>query len=82
VRRSSRVCTSYSIMKLQYRRMARNQGLTLVHFSAQLEPCPTHKNTLHTLNTPSHPLYTGYTTPARNPYPMQSAQVELGSGLV
>ena len=25
------------------------QGLTLVHFSAQLEPCPTHKFTLHTL---------------------------------
>jgi len=28
------------------------QGLTLVHFSAQLEPCLTHENTLHTLNTP------------------------------
>jgi hypothetical protein len=28
------------------------QGFTLVHFSAQLEPCLTHKNTLHTLNTP------------------------------
>jgi len=28
------------------------QELTLVHFSAQLEPCLTHKNTLHTLNTP------------------------------
>jgi len=28
------------------------QGLTLVHFSAQLEPCLTHKDTLHTLNTP------------------------------
>jgi len=28
------------------------QGLTLVHFSAQLEPCLTHKNTLNTLNTP------------------------------
>ena len=28
------------------------QGLTLVHFSAQLEPCVTHKNTLHTLNIP------------------------------
>jgi hypothetical protein len=31
---------------------ARRQGLTLVHCSAQLEPCLTHKNTLHTLNTP------------------------------
>ena len=28
------------------------QGLKLVHFSAQLEPCLTHQNTLHTLNTP------------------------------
>ena len=28
------------------------QGLTLVHFSAQLEPCLTQENTLHTLNTP------------------------------
>jgi hypothetical protein len=27
-------------------------GLTLVHFSAQLEPCLTHKGTVHTLNTP------------------------------
>ena len=30
----------------------RRQGLTLVHFSAQLEPCLTPENTLHTLNTP------------------------------
>jgi hypothetical protein len=28
------------------------QGLTLVHFSAQLEPCLSQENTLHTLNTP------------------------------
>ena len=28
------------------------QGLTLVHFSAQLEPCLTQENTLYTLNTP------------------------------
>jgi hypothetical protein len=28
------------------------QGLTLVHFSAQLEPCLSPENTLHTLNTP------------------------------
>jgi len=32
------------------------QGLTLVHFSAQLEPCLTQENTLHTLNTPNIPL--------------------------
>ena len=28
------------------------QGLTLVHFSAQLEPCLTQENTLHSLDTP------------------------------
>jgi hypothetical protein len=33
-----------------------HQGLTLVHFSAQLEPCMTQDNTLHNLNTPQHPL--------------------------
>jgi hypothetical protein len=47
------------------------------HFSAQLEPCLTHKSTLHTLNTPCHPLNTGYTSPTRTPYPIQGAQVEL-----
>jgi hypothetical protein len=30
----------------------RRQGLTLVHFSAQLEPCLAQENTLRTLNTP------------------------------
>jgi len=48
-------------------------GLTLVHVSAQLEPCLTHKSTLHTLNTLYHPLDTGYTTPTRSPYPTKSA---------
>jgi len=56
-----------------------SQGLTLVHFSAQLEPCLTHKNPLHTLNTPYHPLYTGYAIPTRTLYPIKSAQVELKS---
>jgi len=28
------------------------QGLTLVHFSAQLEPCLTQETTLHTLDHP------------------------------
>jgi hypothetical protein len=28
------------------------QALTLVHFSAQLEPCMTQENTLHTLTPP------------------------------
>ena len=58
------------------------QGLTLVHLSAQLEPCLTLDTTLHTLNTPYHPLDTGYTTPTRTPYPIQSAEVELKSGRV
>jgi hypothetical protein len=31
---------------------ATEQGLPLVNFSAQLEPCLTQINTLHTLNTP------------------------------
>jgi len=29
-----------------------HQGLTLAHFSAQLEPCLTQETILHTLNTP------------------------------
>ena len=32
--------------------LADSHGLTLVHVSAQLEPCLTQKNTSHTLNTP------------------------------
>jgi len=60
------------------------QGLTLVHFSVQIEPFLIHKNTLHTLNTPRHPptpppLNTGCTTPKYTPYPIRSAQVELRS---
>jgi len=37
------------------------------------------QNTLHTIKTPSHPLYMGYTIPKRTPYPIKSAQVELRS---
>jgi len=33
-------------------RSSSTQGLTLVHFSAQLEPCLPEENTLHTLSTP------------------------------
>ena len=58
------------------------QGLTLVHFAAQLEPFLSQKNTLHTPNTPLHPLDSGHTTPTRTPYPKQSAQVELKRGRV
>ena len=61
-------------------RACSRQGLALVHFSAYLKPCLTQENPLHTLNTPKHPLNTGYTTPWRTPYAIQSAQVELKSG--
>jgi hypothetical protein len=37
-------------------------GLTLVHYSAQLEPFLTQKHTLNTPNTPYHPLNTPETT--------------------
>ena len=66
---------------LQYVKQ-RGQGLTLVRFSAQLEPCLTQEHTLHTLLTPCIPLNTGYTIPTRTPYHIQSAQVELKSGRV
>jgi len=62
--------------------LAVNQGLTLVHFSAQLEPCLTQEITLHTLHTPYHTLDTGCTAPPRTPYAIQSAQVELKTGRV
>jgi len=44
----------YGEIRLELRRRGatRGQGLTLVHFSAQLEPCLTQSITLHTLNTP------------------------------
>ena len=61
------------------REFACSQGLTLVHFSAQLEPCLTQETTLHILDTPSNPLNTGYITPMRTPCSLQSAQVELES---
>ena len=46
---------------------AEGQGRTLVHFSAQLEPCLSQEFPLHTPNTSQHPLMKGYTTPTRNP---------------
>ena len=51
------------------------QRLELVHFSAQLEPCLTHKNTLHTLNNPKHPVNTSYTTPLRTPCPIKALEL-------
>jgi len=34
------------------------QGLTLLHYSAQLEPCMTQKHTQNNPDTPYHPLNT------------------------
>ena len=45
---------------------ASGQGLTLVHFSAQLEPCLSQESTQPTLNTPGIPL-TRATQPLREP---------------
>jgi len=39
-------------MKYLYLIFSDGQGLTLVHFSAQLEQCLPQENTIHTLNTP------------------------------
>jgi hypothetical protein len=47
-RRISRVVPGVAVL-------AGRQGLTLVHLSAQLEPCPTQENTLHTLKQPLIP---------------------------
>ena len=43
------------------------QGLTLVHYSAQLEPFLTQGHTLNTPNTPYPPLNTPETTPNYTP---------------
>jgi len=40
------------------RRDTAMQGLTLVHYSAHLEPFLTQKHTLNTLDTPYHPKTT------------------------
>ncbi len=58
------------------------QGLTLVHYSAQLEPFLTQKHTLNTRNTPYHSLDTPETTPNCTPCQTEGAQVELKSGRV
>jgi len=43
------------------------QGLTLVHYSAQLEPFLTQKHTLSTCGIPYYPLNTPETTPNCTP---------------
>jgi len=44
-------CTRARVLRLTRGLGSGKQGLTLVHFSAQLEPCLTQEYTLHTLNT-------------------------------
>jgi len=61
---------------------AHSQGLTLVHFSAQLERFLTQKHTVDTPNTPYHPLNTPRTTPNCTSCHTEGAQVELKSGRV
>jgi len=43
------------------------QGLKLVHFSAQLEPCLTQENTLYTLKHPLIPPFYGLHNPYAHP---------------
>ena len=50
----------------------RGQGLTLVHFSAQPELFLTQNIPCTPPNTPSHLLYTPYTTPKRTPIPQKA----------
>ena len=52
---------------------ATKQGLTLVHFSAQLEPFLTQKHTLSTQNTSYHPLNTPETTANCTPCHIEGA---------
>ena len=58
------------------------QGLTLVHYSAQFEPFLTQEHTLHTPDTPYHPLNTPETTPDCTPCHTEGAEVELKNGRV
>jgi len=60
-------------------RYTSTQGLTLVHYSAQLEPFLTQKHTLNTPTTPYHPLHSPETTPKCNPCHTEGAKVELKS---
>jgi hypothetical protein len=51
------------------------QGLTLVDFSAQLEPCLSQENTLHTLKPTNTPL-TRATQPLRaRPFPYKALKL-------
>jgi len=62
------------------RSLGGRQGLTLVHFSAQPEPCLKQITPCTPRNIPSHPLNIPYTIPKCTPSPTQSAYVEPKSG--
>jgi pimeloyl-ACP methyl ester carboxylesterase len=53
--------------------LSSRQGITLVHFSAQLEPFLTRKHTQNTPNTPPHPQNTPQASLKHTPYPTESA---------
>ena len=50
----------------------RGQGLTRIHFSAQLEPCLSQENTLHTLHTP---LIRATQPPRATPFPYKALKL-------
>jgi hypothetical protein len=74
--------TSVSKMTPRSALAAQVQGLTLVHYSAQLEPFLAQKHTPNTPVTPYHPLNTPETTPNCTPCHTEGAYVELKSGRV
>ena len=43
---------AHGLSRVKYNRMARGLHSSTSHFSAELEPCLSQENTLHTLNTP------------------------------
>ena len=59
------------------RRTVVRQGLTLVHLSAQLEPCLTADTQKHPAHQkhPLTPLNTGYTIPTCTPYEYRTEPV-------
>ena len=69
-------CTLLSASAFVASASALVQGLTLVHVSAQLEPCLTHKTPYTPYALFNTPFNTGYANPTRTPYPVKHAQVE------
>ena len=57
-------------------------GYTRPLLSSTLAVSVTREHPTNSQTPPSYPLDTGYITPTRTPYPIQSAQVEVKSGRV